>query len=61
MVSKRLKEFKNDEYRDFQANLVPNIPKKSIIGVKTPEMRKIAKEIYGTKEAEDFLKDLPHR
>ena len=43
------------KYRDFQSKLVPNIPKETILGVKTPEMRKIAKEIKGTKEAEEFL------
>lgn len=32
------------KYRDFHASLLPNIDKKSIIGVRVPTMRKIAKE-----------------
>lgn len=32
------------KYRDFHASLLPNIDKKSIIGVRVPVMRKIAKE-----------------
>lgn len=45
-------------YRDFQARLIPNIPKETIIGVRTPELRRIAKEMP---EAEAFLHSLPHR
>lgn len=60
-VYERLSEFKSDKYRDFQSKLVPNISKDVILGVKTPEMRQIAKDIKGTKEAEDFLKELPHK
>ena len=51
----------SEKYRDFQSKLVPNIPKETILGVKTPDMRKIAKDIKGTKEAETFLAQLPHR
>ena len=50
----------DEKYRDFQCKLVPNIPKEKILGVRTPDMRRIAKEIRGTKEAEDFLAVLPH-
>lgn len=45
-------------YRDFQARLIPNIPKETIIGVRTPELRRIAKEMT---EPEAFLNSLPHR
>lgn len=45
-------------YRDFLARLIPNIPKGTIIGVRTPELRRIAKEIP---EPEAFLHSLPHR
>ncbi len=60
-VYERLSKFRNEKYRDFQSKLVPNISKDLIIGVKTPEMRKIAKDVKGTQEAEDFLKELPHK
>lgn len=60
-VYERLSKLRNEKYRDFQSKLVPNISKDLIIGVKTPEMRKIAKDIKGTQEAEDFLKELPHK
>ena len=60
-VSDRLAGFGSEKYRDFQSKLVPNIPKETILGVKTPDMRRIAKEIKGTKEAEEFLTELPHK
>ena len=60
-VSERLAESGSGKYRDFQSKLVPGIPKETILGVKTPDMRRIAKEIRGTKEAEAFLAELPHR
>lgn len=59
-VYERLAGCRSDQYRDFQSRLVPNIPKEKILGVRTPDMRRIAKEIRGTKEAEAFLAELPH-
>jgi 3-methyladenine DNA glycosylase AlkD len=58
--------FKNQDlkYRDFHASLLPNIDKKSIIGVRVPTMRKIAKEFAaGATPAElgKFLDKLPHK
>ena len=50
----------SEQYRDFQSKLVPNIPKQTILGVKTPELRRIAKQLQGTAEAEAFLAALPH-
>ena len=60
-VYERLAACGDEKYREFQSKLVPNIPSETILGVKTPDMRRIAKEIKGTKEAEDFLKELPHK
>lgn len=45
-------------YRDFQARLIPNISKDTIIGVRTPDLRRIAK---GLEEKDEFLHQLPHR
>ena len=53
--------YQDEKYRDFQSKLVPNIDKKTIIGVKTPQIRKIVKEIFNTKEATIFLQTLPHQ
>lgn len=47
-------------YRDFHAKLIPTVPKDRIIGVRTPELRRLAKEFAKTPESEDFLRELPH-
>ena len=60
-VYERLAACGSETYREFQSNLVPTIPKETILGVKTPDMRKIAKEIKGTEEANLFLASLPHK
>ena len=57
----RLIAVKDDAYREFQAKLVPNVPKETILGVRTPEMRKIAKEVFESGERDAFLSDLPHQ
>ena len=52
------------KYRDFQSKLIPTIDPESMIGVRTPELRKLAKEISRNEDtealAEDFLNELPH-
>lgn len=59
-VYERLAACRDEKYKDFLSRLVPNIPKNTVLGVRTPAMRRIAKEIKGTKEAEEFLLALPH-
>ena len=66
---KRLLAEQDLKYRDFHASLLPNISKKSIIGVRVPTMRKIAKEFAaGLTVAKSvpadiarFLDKLPHK
>lgn len=47
-------------YRDFQAKLIPTIDKSTVIGVRTPELRKFAKEFCKTPNWNEFLEFLPH-
>lgn len=59
-VQKRLLELQDPGYRDFHSKLVPNISKETIIGIRTPVLRKFVKEYKKEPEAEEFLKTLPH-
>ncbi len=59
-IKDRLSAVSDSEYREFQSKLVPNIDKDTILGVRTPDMRNIAKELYGTEEGAAFLASLPH-
>ena len=47
-------------YRDFQSKLIPTIPVETIIGVRIPVIRKLAKEYGKDPESVEFLKQLPH-
>ena len=44
------------EYRDFQCKLTPTISKAGVIGVRTPALRGLAKELSGTDAAAAFLR-----
>ena len=48
------------KYRDFQAPLFPNLEKERMIGVRTPELKRLAKELYGSETANNFIETLPH-
>lgn len=47
-------------YRDFHSKLIPTISAETIIGIRMPAMRKLAKEYAKDPECGDFLKQLPH-
>ena len=48
------------KFRDFQAPLFPTIEKERIIGVRTPDVKKLAKELNGSDIANKFIETLPH-
>ena len=60
-VRKRLFEMQDTGYRDFHARLIPTVEKEKIIGIRTPILRKFAKEFGKTEESEIFLQVLPHQ
>ena len=47
-------------YRDFQSKLIPTIQAETIIGVRTPAIRNLAKEYAKDPESAAFLMQLPH-
>lgn len=56
----RLAPLRDEGYRAFQVKLVPNIPAETVIGVRTPALRQLAKTLSPA-EADAFLRSLPHR
>ena len=60
-ITKQLFALQDTEYRDFQAKLIPTVSQDSIIGVRTPELRKLAKQLVKQADIEDFLTALPHK
>lgn len=48
------------KYADFTAKLIPTLPRERFIGVRSPEYRKIQKELPGEPAISAFLAELPH-
>ena len=59
-VTDILRTMSDTAYLDFTAKLTPNIEKDRILGVRTPDIRILAKRLYGTDEGENFINKLPH-
>ena len=60
-IIQMLMEEQDMEYAQFHRRLVPTIEPESIIGVRTPILRKMAKKIAKDSICQDFLKELPHK
>ncbi len=48
------------EFKKFQCKLIPGVNSDTVIGVRTPLLRKLAKEIFKSDDYEEFIRDLPH-
>lgn len=55
-----LKSHADEKYADFQWKLTPGIEREKMIGVKVPEIRKIAKYLARSPEHTDYMSVLPH-
>lgn len=60
-IRNRLFEMQDLKYKEFHSKLMPTINPDVIIGVRTPELRKFAKELWKEQNVTEFLSDLPHR
>ncbi|MEG2839281.1 MAG: DNA alkylation repair protein [Lachnospiraceae bacterium] len=59
-LQKQLFNLQDITYRDFHAKLIPTVDATTIIGVRTPVLRKFAKEFSQTSQAEELMEHLPH-
>ena len=60
-IEKELFKLQDKKYREIQVKTITNIDPDTIIGVRSPELRKKAKELYKSNNYEGFLNDLPHK
>lgn len=60
-IQKRLFDLQDVPYRRFMKNLLPELSQAQVIGVRTPALRRLAKELSATSAADAFLSALPHR
>ena len=60
-IQKELFSKQDLKYKSFQGKLIPSIDSRTIIGVRTPDLRTIAKKFASHPDVEKFLTDLPHK
>ena len=51
----KLYELQDEKYREFQSKLIPSIDSNTMIGVRTPELRKLAKSLAKEEDVEEFF------
>ncbi|MBQ4113708.1 MAG: DNA alkylation repair protein, partial [Clostridia bacterium] len=60
-IRERLFTHADGDYKAFQCPLMPTVNPHTVIGVRTPILRRMAKELRGTADGEALLNHLPHR
>lgn len=64
MTTKQLREqlysLKDEQYKSFQSKLIPSINPDTMIGVRTPQLKKIATAMVKEAKYQEFLQELPH-
>lgn len=60
-IQDELFRLQDRKYRDFQAKLMPTVEADTVIGVRTPELRKYARQLVKREDISGFLRELPHR
>lgn len=59
-IREELFGLQDTQYRDFQSKLIPTVSIDYFIGVRTPDLRKLAKTVAKRADVEEFLQQLPH-
>ena len=59
-IGLQLLKMQDKEYSAFQARIIPSVKKEKIIGIRTPQLRALAKAIAKEEDTESFLQSLPH-
>ena len=59
-IRERLFALRDEKNAAFAAKLIPNIPPETILGARTPALRKLAKELYREGKSGAFMLELPH-
>ena len=60
-IREELYKLQDVKYRDFQMKLIPGIGQDTMIGVRTPDLRRLAKKMAGRADINEFMNDLPHK
>ena len=59
-ITKELFRLRDEKYAGMQEKIIPTVDPSRIIGVRTPELKKLAKSLQKDGDTADFLAQLPH-
>jgi 3-methyladenine DNA glycosylase AlkD len=59
-ITAQLKENQDETYRDFMSRLIPTVAPEKVLGVRTPALRAMAKQLKNDERSRQFLEELPH-
>ena len=60
-ISERLYALMDEKYKKFQCSLIPTVDPERVLGVRVPELRKIAREFWSAGQTSEFMRTLPHK
>ena len=60
-IQKELFKLQDKEYREMQVKIIPTVNPNTIIGVRTPELKNLAKKLFKENNYIEFINDLPHK
>ena len=60
-IYRELINLQDTGYRDMQVTIIPTVNADSIIGVRTPALRQLAKDLSKRDDISSFLGELPHK
>lgn len=59
-IRERLYELRDEKYKAFNSKLIPTVSPDNMIGIRTPALKALAKELYKREDCAEFLHSLPH-
>ena len=60
-VREGLSSLRDQGYREFTCSLMPTVSPDAVLGVRSPALRKLCRELLRRPNALDYLEELPHR
>ncbi len=59
-IIQRLLSLRDEKYREFNAKLIPTVEKSKLLGVRMPDIRSLAAQIYKSRSYSEFISAVPH-
>ena len=60
-IIRDLYNLKDKKYKELQSKILPTLDPNTIIGVRTPDLKKYAKTLFKENNYQDFINSLPHK